>query len=172
MNSYLYLTDNSSLVRISPASRITHPELRKFTTSQFRSKLYVVPMSECYTVARQFWLSLRRALLVAFTKPPHLTLMMMLTLLFYHQDTPLSLHLLLWLLSLPPINNPRFRNLRMMLSLFGNFLQYLQPLFHHPALQPLLLFLQVLYPSRLLSFLPGRLAANNAPPFGKIRTGT
>lgn len=26
-------------------------ELRKFTTSQFRSKLYVVPMSECYPVA-------------------------------------------------------------------------------------------------------------------------
>ena len=26
-------------------------ELRKFTTSQFHSKLYVVPMSECYTVA-------------------------------------------------------------------------------------------------------------------------
>ena len=26
-------------------------ELRKFTTSQFRSKLYVEPMSECYTVA-------------------------------------------------------------------------------------------------------------------------
>ena len=27
-------------------------ELRKFTTSQFRSKLYLVPMSECYPVAR------------------------------------------------------------------------------------------------------------------------
>ena len=26
-------------------------ELRKFTTSQFRSKLYLVPMSECYPVA-------------------------------------------------------------------------------------------------------------------------
>ena len=124
---------------------------------------------------RQFWLSLRRAPFVAFTKPPHLTLMMTPTLLFYHQDTPLSLLLLWWLLSLPPMDNPRFRNLHMMLSLFRNFLQYLQPLFHHPALQPLLQtarFFQVLHPSRLLSFLPGGLAANDAPPFGKIRTGT
>ena len=124
---------------------------------------------------QQFWLSLRRAPLVAFTNSPHFTLMMTPTLLFYHQDTPLSLHLFGWLLSLPPMDNPRFRNLLMMLSLFRNFLQYLQPLFYQPALQPLLQtarFFQVLHPNRLLWFLPGGLAANDALLFGKIRTGT
>ena len=124
---------------------------------------------------RQFWLSLRRAPFVAFTKASHLTLMMKPTLLFHHQDTPLSLYLFGWLLSLSPMDNPRFCNLRMMLPLFRNFLQYLQLLFHHPALQPLLQtawFFQVLHPNRLLSFLPGGLAANYSPLFGKIRTGT
>ena len=124
---------------------------------------------------RQFWLSFRKAPFVAFTNPPHLTLMITPTLLLYHKDTPLSLHLFWLLLSLPPMGNTRFRNLRMMLSLFRNFLQYLQPLFHHPALQPFLhtaRFFRVLHPSRLLLFHPGGLAANDAPPFGKIRTGS
>ena len=123
---------------------------------------------------RQFWLSLRRTPFVAFTSPPHLTLMMP-TLLFYHQGTLLSLHLLWWLLGLSPMNNPQFRYLHMMLSLFRNFLLYLQPLFPHPPLQSLLQtarFFQVLHVIRLLSSLPGGLTANDAPHFGKIGTGT
>ena len=95
--------------------------------------------------------------------------------LFYHLGTPLSLHLLSWLLSLPSMNNPRFRNLRMTLSLFRSFLPYPPPLFHHPPLQSLLQtarFFQVLHLIRLLSSLPGDLAANDVPRFGKIRTGT
>ena len=147
-------------------------------SSQFRSKLYVVPMFECYpeapTVLAQSPQGPIRGLHNP-PPPPNLTLMMTPTLLFYHQDTPLSLHLFWWLLSLPPMDNPPFRNLRMTLSLFRNFLQYLQLLFHHPALQPLLhtaRFFEVPHPSRPLSFLPGGLAANDAPLFGKIRTGT
>ena len=69
-------------------------EFRKLTSSQFRSKVYLVPMSECYPVAVTVLAQSLRAPFVVFTRPPHLTLMMMPTLLFYHQDTPLSLHLL------------------------------------------------------------------------------
>ena len=71
--------------------------------------------------------------------------------------------------------NPQFRNLCTTLSLFRSLLQYPQLLFHQPALQPLLQaarFFQALHLSLLLSFLPGGLAANEVPHFGKIRTGT
>ena len=97
--------------------------------------------------------------------------MMTLTLSFYHQDTPLSLHLLYWLLSLQPASNLRFHNLCTTVSLFRNFLQYLQRLSPHLALQPPRFF-QMLHLNLLLSFLPGGLAANEAPRFGKLMTGT
>ena len=62
--------------------------------------------------------------------------MMLLTLLFYHQVTPLSVHPLKWLVSLQPMNNARFNNLSFTLS--RNFCQYLQPLSQLLPLRPLL----------------------------------
>ena len=148
-------------------------ELRNFTTSQFRSKFYLAPMSECYPVAPTVLAHAPQGPIRGLHKlspfdsdddvdpiipPPR------------HSTAPAPS---LVVPQPPTMYNPQFRNLCTTLSL--SLLQYPQPLFHQPALQPLLqtarLF-QALHLSLLLSFLPRGLAANEVPNFGKIRTGT
>ena len=147
--------------------------LRKFSTSQFRSKPYVVPMSECYPVPPTVLAQSPQGPIRGLHKPSSFD---------SDDDTdPVILpprHCTVPAPSLvvtQPSANPRFRNLRMTLSLFRSFLPSLQPLFRHPPLQSLLQtapFFQVLHLIRLLSSLPGDLAANDTPHFGKIRIGT
>ena len=149
-------------------------ELRKFTTSQFRSKVYSVPMSECYPVASTVLAQSPQGPIRGLFKPSPLD-----------SDDDED----------PAIPSPRHSTVPAPSQVVTRRpahdkstvpppvhdvipvqeLPYLQPLSHHPALQPLLQtarFFLVHHLNLLLLFLQGGLAANEVPHFGTTRTGT